>query len=223
MDRSLDIRQVRRHPERGHYDRAPIDSIIDEAYFCHVSTIQDGVPITMPTLHVRVQDQLYIHGAVAAGLFSALEQNTVISVTITLMDGLVLARSWYNHSANYRSVVVIGVPAEATRPRDKLIVLKALADKIAPGRWEDARQPNPTELKRTRIFGVSLATTVAKVRSGPPTDDPSDLNLPTWAGIVPLTIAKGTPVGDPNDSPPKPLPDYLKHVQHPNHPGSGQE
>lgn len=212
MSQSLPKSRVRRHPERGHYDRATIHAIIDDAYYCHVSVVRDGVPVIIPTLHVRIDDVLYIHGAVAAGLFRDLTAKTPIAVAVTVLDGLVLARSWYNHSANYRSVVAFGEPREVTDRDEKLAVLRALADRVAPGRWDDARQPNATELKRTRVFALPLDRASAKIRSGPPIDDPEDLSRPTWAGVIPTAEQLLPPMADPQQSPPIPLPDYLKEM-----------
>ncbi len=204
--------RVRRHPERGHYDKDTLYPIIDEAWHCHVGVVRDGMPIIIPTLHVRVDDTLYVHGAVAAGLFKDLAHNAPVSVAITHLDGLVLARSLYNHSANYRSVVVFGVPSEVTDPDLKLTVLKALSDRVAPGRWEDARQPNAIELKQTRIFAVPLTHASAKIRTGPVADDPEDLDRPTWAGVLPLRTVFGEPEADAGDRPSVPLPDYLERM-----------
>ncbi|PSR21910.1 MAG: pyridoxamine 5'-phosphate oxidase family protein [Sulfobacillus acidophilus] len=209
MSRNLPKIRVRRHPERGHYDRATIEQIVDEAYYCHVAVVRDGAPVIIPTLHVRVDDSLYIHGAVAAGLFKDMKQDAVVSVAITLLDGLVLARSFYNHSANYRSVVAFGVAREVTDPDEKLRVLKALADRVVPGRWDDARPPNDTELKITRVFAIPLDHASVKIRTGPPSDDVDDLTRPTWAGVIPLKMQVGQPQPDPLQQPPMPLPDYL--------------
>lgn len=209
MSQSLPQNRVRRHSERGHYDADTVHAIIDEGYYCHVATIRDNMPSIIPTLHVRMGDSIYIHGAVAAGLFKNLE-GTPVSVAITLLDGLVLARSWYNHSANYRSVVVFGVAREVTDPDEKLAALKALADRTAPGRWEDARHPNEVEMRTTRLFAIPLDHASAKIRSGPPIDDEEDMLRPTWAGVVPVTLSLGRPERDPLQGPEVPLPDYLR-------------
>ncbi len=210
MSQNLPKIRVRRHPERGHYDRQTIDQIVDEAYYCHVAVVRAGSPVIIPTLHVRIGNFLYIHGAVAAGLFKDLKKDALVSVAITLLDGLVLARSFYNHSANYRSVTAFGVAREVTDRDEKLAVLKALADRISPGRWDDARQPNDTELKITRVFAIPLDHASAKIRSGPPSDDANDLTRPTWAGVLPLHTRLAEPEADPLQVPPIPLPDYLR-------------
>lgn len=210
MSHNLPKNRVRRHPERGYYDRETIFQIVDEAYYCHVAVIRAGAPVIIPTLHVRVGDFLYIHGAVAAGLFKDLKQDNVVSVAITLLDGLVLARSFYNHSANYRSVIAFGVAREVTSQEEKLAVLKALAERVTPGRWDDARQPNDTELKITRVFAIPLDHASVKIRSGPPSDDADDFTRPTWAGVIPTRIQLGQPEADPSQDPPIPLPDYLQ-------------
>ena len=210
MPASLPKHRVRRHPERGHYDEATINAILDEASFCHVAVVRDGLPVVIPTLHVRIGSRVYIHGAVAAGLLKDLAQDQPVSLAVTLLDGLVLARSFYNHSANYRSVVAFGIPTEVTDPDAKLSVLKEMANRFTPGRWDDARVPNAIELKRTRVFAIPVDHASAKIRTGPPVDDPEDMDRPTWAGVLPLAITRGEPVADPNQDPPVPLPDYLR-------------
>lgn len=204
--------RVRRHPERGHYDPETLHQIIDEAWHCHVAMIRGGVPLVLPTLHVRIGDELYIHGAVAAGMFKDLTPDTPISVAITHLDGLVLARSLYNHSANYRSAVVFGSAREVTDAEEKRRVFKALADRVAPGRWDDARKPNDVEVRTTRVFAVPLAESSAKIRSGPPSDDAEDMARPTWAGVLPFRTTVGTPEPDPAQVPSVPLPGYLARM-----------
>lgn len=199
---------VRRHPERGCYDHATINAIIDEAHYCHIAVVRHGCPVIIPTLHVRIEDTWYVHGAVAAG-FKDLAQDQPVSVAVTIMDGLVLARSLYNHSANYRSVVAFGIPREVRGRDDKMTVLKAMADRITPGRLQDAGVPNAVEIRRTRVFAIPLDQTSAKIRSGPPRDDPEDLDRPAWAGVLPLTLTMGAPVPDPAQIPPISLPEYL--------------
>lgn len=209
MSKTLPENRVLRHPECGHYDAQTINAIIDEAYFCHVAATRKGMPVIIPTLHVRIGNMLYIHGAVAAGLFKDLQAQTPVSIAITLLDGLVLARSLYNHSANYRSVVAYGVAREVTDRDEKWAVMEALADRVAPGRWGDARQPNDVELKITRVFAIPLDHASAKIRSGPPHDDPEDMGRDTWAGVIPLSVQRLRPEADPAQDPPLPLPDYL--------------
>lgn len=212
MSHSLPRYKVRRHAERGHYDPSTIFAILDEAYMIHVSVIRDGIPVTIPTLHVRIGNKLYVHGAVAAGLFKDLAHEEPVCISATILDGLVLARSLYNHSANYRSVVAFAVPEEVRDAEQKMRVLEAMAERLCPGRWQDARQPNSVELRRTRIFALPLERASAKIRSGPPIDDPEDLDRPTWAGIIPLALVRRPPVADPNQPEERPLPDYLQEV-----------
>lgn len=202
--------RVKRHPERGRYDSETIHAILDEGLVCHVAVVQDHVPIMIPMLYVRIDRSLYVHGALAAGLFARLETTDRVSVAVTLLDGLVLARSWYNHSANYRSVVLVGHPQEVTDSQEKLQVLKAMADKTVPGRWDDARAPSETEIKITRIYAISIDQASAKIRQGPPIDDPEDLSRPTWAGVLPGSWVAGDALQDPEQSPTIPLPPYLK-------------
>lgn len=204
--------RVRRHPERGRYDPETIYGIIDEAWHCHVAAVRDNLPVVIPTLHVRIDDQLYIHGAVAAGLFKDMGRETPISVAITHLDGLVLARSLYNHSANYRSVVIFGIAREVVDADEKMAVFHALADRIALGRWEDARMPNDIEVRTTRVFAIPLDQASAKIRSGPPADDPEDMDRATWAGVLPLRATYSTPIADPQQVPAIPLPDYLTRL-----------
>lgn len=209
MPSKLPKRMVRRHPERGHYDPETIHAIVDEAYVCQVAAVRDDLPVVIPTLHARINDTLYLHGAVAAGIFKDLGKPVPVAVSITLLDGLVLARSLYNHSANYRSVVAYGVAREVTDVEEKLAALKAFSDRVAEGRWEDARTPNPVELKRTRVFAISLEHASAKIRSGPPSDDAEDMDRTTWAGVIPLSVTRGRPEQDPVQDPGIAIPSYL--------------
>jgi len=168
---------VKRHPERGAYDRATIDSILDEALLCHLGFVTDGRPFVIPTIHARDGDTLYVHGS-----------------PVTLLDGLVLARSVYNHSMNYRSAVVLGRAREVTDRDEKLRAMQRVVEHVLPGRWDDARQPNDGEIKGTTILALPLDEASAKIRSGPPTDDDADLELPVWAGVIPLKIEPSDPI-----------------------------
>lgn len=205
--------QVHRHPERGRYDRETIYAILDEGMYCHVAVIRDGTPMIIPTLHARIEDQLYFHGAVAAGLFRSLGSEQPISVSVTLLDGLVLARSAYNHSLNYRSVVIMGIPYEVTDAVEKNRILEALVEHVVPGRWEDCRQPNAKELRATRVFGVSLHEASAKIRSGPPVDDVEDMEFPVWAGVVSLHHTVTSYEQDPKQAGLICQPGYLKQIE----------
>ena len=185
---------VKRHPERGAYDRATIDSILDEALICHLGFVSDGRPFVIPTIHARDRDILYIHGSPGSRMLRSAKEGVDICVTVTLLDGLVLARSVYNHSMNYRSVVVIGRARELTDSDEKLRAMQCVVEHIVPGRWEDARRPNDGEIKGTTILALPLDEASAKIRNGPPTDDDADLELRVWAGVIPLRIEPSDPV-----------------------------
>jgi nitroimidazol reductase NimA-like FMN-containing flavoprotein (pyridoxamine 5'-phosphate oxidase superfamily) len=188
---------VKRLPERGVYDRAVIDALLDEALYCHVAYVQDGGPRVIPTIHVRVGDTLYLHGSTASRTLRSLRDGAEVCVVVTLLDGLVLARSAFHHSMNYRSVVVFGRAREVTDPKEKWAAQRALVEHVVPGRSDEARLPTERELRQTTILAVPLEECSAKVRSGPPKDEPEDFDLPVWAGELPLRTVAGTPVPDP--------------------------
>jgi uncharacterized protein len=179
---------VRRHPERGVYDRAAVDAILDEAVYCHVGFIEDGQPFVIPIIHARVGDVLYLHGSAASRMLRELGGGIDVCVTATLLDGIVLARCVYNHSLNYRSAVVIGRARLVERREDKLAALEAIVEHVVAGRARDARSPNDKELAGTSVVAVPLAEASAKVRTGPPKDFDPDLGLPIWAGVIPLRL-----------------------------------
>jgi len=185
---------VKRHPERGAYDRATIDSILDEALICHLGFVADGRPFVIPTIHARDGDTLYIHGSPGSRMLRAAKEGVDICVTVTLLDGLVVARSVYKHSMNYRSVVALGRARELTDNDEKLQAMQCVVEHVLPGRWEDARRPNEGEIKGTTILALPLDEASAKIRNGPPTDDDSDLELRVWAGVIPLRIEPSDPV-----------------------------
>jgi uncharacterized protein len=182
---------VRRHPERGVYDRAFIDQILDEALFCHVGFLDRGRPIVIPTIHARIDDTLYLHGSPASRMLRGIGGGVDVCVTATLLDGLVLARSVYNHSMNYRSVIVFGRGRTIDDRDEKLAALEAIVEHVAPGRSNDARMPNDKELAGTAVLALAIDEASAKVRSGPPKDFDSDLELPIWAGVIPLRLVAG--------------------------------
>jgi nitroimidazol reductase NimA-like FMN-containing flavoprotein (pyridoxamine 5'-phosphate oxidase superfamily) len=202
---STDRTRVRRHPERGVYDRGPIDAILDEALICHVGFVVDGQPFVIPTIHARAGDVLYLHGSPASRMLRTLRDGVDMCVTATLLDGLVLARSVYNSSMNYRSAVVIGRAREVVDADEKLAALEAIVEHMVPGRWSDARRPTQGELDGTTVLVLGLDEASAKVRTGPPSDFDRDLDLPVWAGVIPLRLAPSTPEGDNG----LPLPPYL--------------
>jgi nitroimidazol reductase NimA-like FMN-containing flavoprotein (pyridoxamine 5'-phosphate oxidase superfamily) len=187
---------VRRLPKRGHYDRETIAAILDEGLVCHVGFVVDGQPYVIPTVYARVGERLCLHGSAVSRMLRTLAGGVPVCVTVTLLDGLVLARSVFNHSMNYRSVVVLGT-ATALEDDEKRNALEAIAEHVAPGRWKEARGPNETELKATLVLSLPLDEASAKVRTGPPVDEDEDYGLPYWAGVLPLALAAGSPVDDP--------------------------
>jgi uncharacterized protein len=189
--------KVRRAPARGVYDREAIDAILDEALIAHLGFVDDGQPYVIPTLQARLGDVVYIHGSVASRAIRALSSGIPACLTVTLLDGLVLARSAFHHSINYRSVVVLGAcrPVEGREQREA--ALRAFTERMVPGRWDEVRPPSAQELKGTRVLAMRLDESSAKVRTGPPVDDEEDYALPVWAGVVPLSTVAGPPQPDP--------------------------
>jgi len=200
--------RVVREPHRGAYDRETIHEILDEGFVCHVGFETDGQPFVIPTLYARVGDAIYFHGSAASRMLRGAAAGVPVCITVTLIDGLVLARSVFNHSMNYRSVVALGKATLVDGSAEKLEALHAFTEKILPGRWEDARQPNEKELKATSILKLPLTEISAKVRSGPVLDDEEDYALPVWAGIVPLHLQSEAPIRDERCDPAIPTPAY---------------
>jgi nitroimidazol reductase NimA-like FMN-containing flavoprotein (pyridoxamine 5'-phosphate oxidase superfamily) len=186
-----------REPQRAVYDRAVAYEILDEGFICHVGFILDGQPFVIPTGYGRAGDSLYIHGSAASRMLRNLDQGVAVCVTVTLIDGLVLARSIFNHSMNYRSVVVLGTAVAVQDPTEKLEALRLLSEHILPGRWVESRQPNDKEIKATLVMRLPIEEFSAKVRQGPPIDDDEDYAFPTWAGVIPLKLVPGAPIDDP--------------------------
>ncbi|MBC8345218.1 MAG: pyridoxamine 5'-phosphate oxidase family protein [Candidatus Marinimicrobia bacterium] len=205
-----DRTRVRRIPERGHYDKETIYPIIDEALYCHVGINHNCSPVVIPTIHARVKDTLYIHGSAASRLLKSIPGENNICVTITLIDGIVLARSAFHHSLNYRSVVVFGKGDLVEDEREKWDALKAVSDHLVPNRWNDVREPNKKEMEATTVISISLEEASAKIRTGPPGDDDEDYALPVWAGILPTELKKGTLIPDPVLPDSIGIPEYLK-------------
>jgi uncharacterized protein len=202
--------QVRRLPDRGKYDAETIHAILDEGFFCHVGFVVDGQPFVIPTGYARVGDTLYIHGSVASRMLRTLAGGVQVCVTVTLVDGLVLARSAFHHSMNYRSVVVLG-RATAVEDRDeKLRALTAFTEHIVPERWDYLRPVTDSEVKGTAVLALPLGEASAKIRTGPPKDDAEDYALPIWAGVVPLRLAASEPVPDPKLPPSVPMPEHVR-------------
>ncbi len=202
--------RVRRIPDRGHYDKKTIYPIIDEALYCHVGINHNGSPVVIPTIHARINNTLYIHGSAASRLLQSIQEDASLCVTISLIDGIVLARSAFHHSLNYRSVVVFGQGVIVNDFQEKWDALKAVSDHLVPKRWEDVREPNQKELDATTVVSISLEEASAKVRSGPPGDDDADYALPIWAGVQTIELKKGTLIPDPVLPDSIGIPDYLK-------------
>lgn len=203
--------RVSRFPKRGAYDRATIDAILDEALVAHLAfTAEDGQPYAIPTLQARVGDEVWVHGSAASRTLRAVGGGIPACLTVTLIDGMVLARAIFNHSVNYRSVIVLGEARAVSDPEEKLAALEAFAERIAPGRWGDARPPTPQELKATSILALPLNEASAKVRTGPPADDEKDRALDVWAGVVPIRLVRDEPVSDPDLREGIEVPGYLR-------------
>ena len=182
--------RVKRHPERGRYDRETIDAILDDGFLCHLGFVVEGQPYVIPTLHARVGDVLYLHGSPASRKLNELGSGAPVCVTVTHLDGVVLAKSVFNHSVNYRSVVVLGTPRAVTGD-EKVAALEAIVEHIAPGRWTEARQPSEKELRTTEVVAISLDEASAKVRSGPPIESPQDEELDVRSGVIPIRLVRG--------------------------------
>jgi uncharacterized protein len=190
--------RVRRHPERGRYDRAALDAVLDSQLFAHVAFVEDGQPFCVPMLQARVGDDLYIHGSTASRAIRTLAAGVPACVTVTAIDGLVLARSAFQHSANYRSAMLLGNFRSITDEGDRLAAFEAFTNKIVPGRWNEVRPPSPKELKASTLLAMPIAEASAKVRTGPPSDDETpDAELETWAGVVPIVTFFGEPEASP--------------------------
>ncbi|MBL0216758.1 MAG: pyridoxamine 5'-phosphate oxidase family protein [Myxococcales bacterium] len=194
-----DRTKVRRKPTRGSHERAQIDAILDEALICHVGFASEHGPVVIPTTHVRVGDHLYIHGSAASHMLRSLAQGIEVSICVTLLDALVLSRTAFHHSVNYRSVVLFGTATLVEDTPTKLAALAALIDRVVPGRSAACRPPNDKELAATSVLGLAITEASAKARSGPPlADEGSDLALPYWAGVIPLHSSRGTPINAPD-------------------------
>lgn len=203
--------RVVREADRAVYDRETVYRILDEGFLCHAGFVVDGQPFVIPTSYGRNDSTLYIHGSAASRMLRQMQkEGAAVCITVTLLDGLVLARSVFNHSMNYRSVVVLGKATVVDDPAEKLTALRILSEHILPGRWDDSRQPNERELKATSVLRVPIEEFSAKVRVGPPIDDEEDYAFPTWAGVVPLEMAAGEPIDDERLLPGQKVPGYVK-------------
>jgi nitroimidazol reductase NimA-like FMN-containing flavoprotein (pyridoxamine 5'-phosphate oxidase superfamily) len=193
--------RVHRVPARAVYAREAIEAILDEALIAHLGFVHRGQPYVVPTLHARVGGTVYFHGSAASRAIRTLSAGAPACLTVTLLDGLVLARSAFHHSVNYRSVVVLGTATPVEGPSERMRALEAFTERLIPGRWAEVRPPNPQELKGTRVLAMALDETSAKVRTGPPVDEEEDYALGTWAGVIPLHTTVATPVPDPRLGP----------------------
>lgn len=205
--------RIVREAHRAVYDRDVIYRILDEAFVCHVGFAIDGQPFVIPTMFARVNDFLYFHGSVASRMLRGLSRGLSVCITVTLLDGLILARSVFNHSMNYRSVVALGHATRIDDPEEKLRALQAFTEKLIPGRWNDARQPNEKELKATSILKLPLTEVSAKVRTGDVEDDAEDYALRVWAGVVPLRLVAEAPIRDARCDGSIPTPSYASHFR----------
>jgi uncharacterized protein len=200
---------VRRLPARARYDAETIHAILDEALFVHLGFVVDQQPFVIPTIHARVGDRLYVHGAVASRMLKSLAGGAQCCVTATLIDGIVLARSAFHHSMNYRSVVVLGSARLVSDRTEKLRALDAIVEHVARGRSREARAPNEKELAATQVLSLPIEEASAKVRIGGPIDDEEDISWPVWAGVIPLTLAAGAPIDDARVAPTRPPSDVV--------------
>jgi len=199
---------LKRLPARGFYDHELVFKILDEGFICHIGFNVDGRPVVIPTGYARVDEKLYVHGSQASRMWRTLKTGVDACVTVTLVDGLVLARSAFHHSINYRSVVIFGQAKLVDDAQEKVAALVAFSEHVIRGRWDDVREPTEQELKATTVLSLELAEVSAKVRTGPPLDDEEDYELPIWAGVVPLRVVAGEPIPDPRLPNNIPAPDY---------------
>lgn len=202
--------RVVREAQRGVYERTAAYEILDEGFICHVGFVVDGQPFVIPTAYGRSGDNLYIHGSAASRMLRNLDKGVAVCITVTLLEGLVLARSIFNHSMNYRSVVVLGTAVPVLDAKEKLEALRLLSEHILPGRWSESRPPNERELKQTLVMRLPIEEFSAKVRQGPPIDDEEDYSFATWAGVIPLAMVPGTPINDPRLDSKTPVPEYAR-------------
>lgn len=201
--------KVRRKPDRGHYNRETVYAILDEALYCHVGIVEGGKPVVVPTAHWRAGDRLYLHGSRISRLLRALSDGVEACVAATLVDGVVLARSGFHSSVNYRSVMVFGRAEAVTGRAAKEAAMRSFMESLAPGRWDELRPPTKKEIDATAVVAFPLDEASAKIRAGPPLDDEADYAADVWAGVVPLALVRGRPVPDPRLRPGIPSPAYL--------------
>ncbi len=210
--------RVVRESQLAVYDRAAVYRILDEGFICHIGFSVEGQPYVIPTSYGRSGDVLYVHGSAASRMLGTLSHGVPACVTVTLLDGLVLARSLFNHSMNYRSVVVLGTTSVVEDREEKLKALHALSEHIMAGRWAEARPPNERELKATVVLRIPIREFSAKVRTGPPIDDEEDYAFPVWAGVIPLTLVPGEPIADSRVAKHQVVPKYVPGYFRKRHP-----
>ncbi len=214
---------MRRHPERARYDQDTLEAILDEALICHLAVNVDGTPHVIPTMYARAGKTLFIHGAPANRALAALRGGAEACLVVTLLDGLVMARSAFHHSMNYRSVVVVGLAREVTDPAEKMAAMEALLEHVAPGRWNESRHPSKSEFETTIILALSLEEASAKLRTGGPIDDPEDLELGYWAGVIPMSLQPAPPVDAEDLTDGIPAPPYAREYRRPGTGGPGPD
>jgi nitroimidazol reductase NimA-like FMN-containing flavoprotein (pyridoxamine 5'-phosphate oxidase superfamily) len=211
--------RLRRRRERGSHERAAIDAILDEALIAHLGIADErGQPFVIPTLHARRGDIVYLHGSTASRTLRALRAGAPACLTVSLLDGLVLARSAMHHSANYRSVMLLGEATVVKSSAEKLTALEAIVEHIVPGRWSEARTPSESELKATSVLALPIEEASAKIRTGPPIDDEEDYGLPVWAGVIPIVSEARDPQPDPRLAPGTPPPPSVHAYRRPGRP-----
>ncbi len=206
---------LHRRPQRASYDRAVVEAILDEAFFCHVGFTVDGQPYVIPTIYARVGDHVYIHGSAASRMLRSVREGIPVCVTVTILDGLILARSAFKHSVNYRSVMILGTATEVLDHTEKNDALKAIVEHVAPQRWADVRWPNEQELNATSVLRLPLEEVSAKIRTGPPLDKEEDYARSCWAGELPLQLVPQPPISDPKLDATTPLPPYVREYRRP--------
>ena len=204
------LNKVKRLPDKGHYDAASIYAVVDAALICSVGYVIDGQVYVTPTMHARDGDQILLHGSRASRMLRHLDGGGAVCISVTIADALVLARSIFEHSMNYRSATLFGHGTPVVGSAARRAALQMFAERMIPGRWNDARQPDEGELKQTTIVAVPIESAAAKIADGMPTDNDADLDYPVWAGIIPLHHSYGVPVADPRTQPERPLPEYLR-------------
>jgi nitroimidazol reductase NimA-like FMN-containing flavoprotein (pyridoxamine 5'-phosphate oxidase superfamily) len=201
--------EIKRLPERAHYEKSTVYSIIDEALYCHVGFVEGDQPFVIPTMHARMEDNIILHGSKASRLMQHIHAGNEVCIAITLLDGLVLARSANHHSMNYRSVVLFGRGKTVQSDEVKRRAVHALMDHMIPGRWDDVRKPNQKELDATMVVSIPIEDASAKIRTGPPTDDEQDDDFPLWAGLIPMYQGTSPPQSDPKLKGAVPIPEYI--------------